>query len=73
MPMYLKTHSTRFDDTNWPPRFCKCEIILSNGACIAFVNSRRFGRISLVKNPLKEGPVSKLGWDVLNDLIELGQ
>ena len=61
-------YSTKHDLENWPPRFCKCEIFLSNGNRIAFVNSRRLGRIYLFDDPTSEGPISRLGIDALNDL-----
>jgi len=47
----------------WPPRFCKCELELEGGVCIAFSDPRRLGRILLRANPLQEKPVSLLAPD----------
>jgi formamidopyrimidine-DNA glycosylase len=41
------------------------ELTLDNGAHIIFKDPRRFGRIRLASDPLKEGAVSKLGFDPL--------
>ncbi|MEO5668363.1 MAG: DNA-formamidopyrimidine glycosylase family protein [Bdellovibrionota bacterium] len=48
------------------PRFCKM-LLTSADVQAAITDPRRFGRIRLAKNPLKEAPISKLGPDPLID------
>jgi formamidopyrimidine-DNA glycosylase len=45
------------DYTNWPPRFCKIEIIFEGDLRLAFTDPRRLGRIKLQDFPLKEAPI----------------
>jgi len=52
----------------WPPRFMKFAIHLVNTedrseAVVAFCDARRLGRIRLAASPLKEAPISELGFD----------
>ncbi len=69
-PLPLES-SAQKPDQSWPPRFAKFVMTLDNGATLAFVNKRRLGRIRLSEQPLKEPPVSELGFDPLTDLPNL--
>lgn len=51
------------DATEWPPRFTRLEVGFDDGTRLAFVNSRRIGRIRLLADPEHEPPVSLLGFD----------
>ena len=51
------------DATEWPPRFTRLEVGFGDGTRLAFVNSRRIGRIRLLDDPEHEPPVSLLGFD----------
>ena len=50
---------------DWPPRFCKMELVFSDGTRLAFCDSRRFGRIRWLEDPLSKPPLNGLGWDPL--------
>jgi formamidopyrimidine-DNA glycosylase len=47
----------------WPPKFCKLEIVFTNGNRVADCDPRRLGRIKLRANPLNEEPLNKLAPD----------
>jgi formamidopyrimidine-DNA glycosylase len=66
-PIKLET-GPMTDDTQWPPRFTKIEIIMKDDTRLVMTNSRRLGRIRLLENPLEEGPIAKLGFDPLLDM-----
>jgi len=51
------------DANDWPPRFTKMEVTFDDGTAMAFVNSRRIGRVRLLDDPASEPPVSLLGFD----------
>lgn len=51
------------DDGEWPPRFTKIRIVAEGGAELAMTNARRLGRIRLREDPLREPPLSELGFD----------
>jgi formamidopyrimidine-DNA glycosylase len=55
----------KVDPELWPPRFCKIEIVMDDDTRLAMTNARRLGRIRLLSDPLKEGPIAKLGFDPL--------
>ncbi|KAG8784747.1 hypothetical protein FRC15_002670 [Serendipita sp. 397] len=61
----------------WPPRFMKFILYFEpqepNSAPveIAFVDARRLGRIRLCKEPLKEPPISNLGFDPILSMPSL--
>ena len=59
------------DGSDWPPRFEKIRLFMSNGAELAMTNKRRFGRIRLRKEPEKEPPINALGFDPLLNLPSL--
>ncbi|KAF5842509.1 Formamidopyrimidine-DNA glycosylase N-terminal domain-containing protein [Dunaliella salina] len=45
------------DTENWPPRFCKLELVFEGGKRMAFVDGRRFGKVKLQNNPLTEARI----------------
>ncbi len=47
--------------------FCRLRIVAANGSEIAITDPRRFGRIRLANDPLREPPISRLGFDPLID------
>lgn len=51
------------------PKHWRVDIELEDGWCMALVDPRRFGRVLLVGDPLREPPVSKLGPDPYLDRI----
>ena len=67
------TASNTVEDGDWPPQFSKIHLFMSNGAELAMTNKRRFGRIRLRKDPAKEPPINRLGFDPLLDLPSLRQ
>ncbi|PNW77245.1 hypothetical protein CHLRE_10g428433v5 [Chlamydomonas reinhardtii] len=66
---YKRAH-LESDPESWPPRFTKLELELQGGGRLAYVDSRRFGRIKLLPgpDPLACEPLCRLGWDVLLQL-----
>ncbi len=68
--------SPRKVGTEWPPRFTKIRLRLSDGGELVMTNKRRLGRIRLLENPPAEPPVSALGFDPWLDSLteeEFGQ
>lgn len=64
-----KYKSTKVDSSQWPPRFTKLEIVVSDGTRLAFSDPRRLGRVYLVPgDPLTQLPLSALGPDAFTDL-----
>ena len=60
--------SFKVQDDNWPPKFCKLEIIFGNGVQLAFCDPRRLGRIRIRHgDPKLSPPISKLARDPLVD------
>lgn len=51
-------------DADVPP-YCRLLLVADNGAQVAMTDPRRFGRIRLVRDPLREPPLSRLGADPL--------
>ena len=42
-----KNKSANVAPADWPPRFCKVEVVFANGARMAFTDPRRLGRVAL--------------------------
>ncbi len=61
----------RVDDETWPPRFWKIVVELDDGGQLAMTNARRLGRIRLSPDPEAEPPISRLGFDPLEDMPRL--
>jgi len=55
--------------SDWPPRFLKLRLWLSDGGELAMTNARRLGRIRLQDDPERELPVAKLGFDPLVEML----
>ena len=53
---------------DWPPRFVKIHIEMHDGGLLAMTDARRLGRILLRDDPMREPPISRLGFDPLLDL-----
>lgn len=66
-PLRLASSARELDCT-WPPRFTKLLLLFEGAGELAFVNSRRLGRIRLREDPEREPPISRLGFDPLLDL-----
>jgi len=64
-----KYKSFKVDETQWPPRFTKVLMELSNGEQLAFCDPRRLGRIKIRNNPLHTSPLKDLGIDPVNEVI----
>lgn len=60
-------------DPNPVPRFCRLLLTADDGTQVAITDPRRFGRIRLAKDPLKEAPLSKLGADPLEDFPKVAE
>jgi formamidopyrimidine-DNA glycosylase len=56
-----------YEDPAERPRFWRLEIVFDKGVRLAFSDPRRFGRIRLQDDPLREPPISLLGPDPLLD------
>ena len=54
-------------DLTKPPRFCRLLLEAEDGTRIAFTDPRRFGRVRLAEDPLRQAPVSELGADPLGE------
>jgi len=61
----FKPHQTDRDR----PRFWKIDLCTDDDVRLAMTNTRRLGRIRLLKDPEKEPPICKLGFDPLLDSI----
>ncbi|THH11792.1 hypothetical protein EW145_g432 [Phellinidium pouzarii] len=77
VPLYYK-EGPKKGNSEWPPRFVKFILHLSTPedncasvSQIAFVDARRLGRIRLCKEPLKEPPISSLGFDPILSMPSL--
>jgi formamidopyrimidine-DNA glycosylase len=66
-PLHLNS-SGRKVDAGWPPRFTKIHLTFDDGGELVMTDARRFGRIRLRDDPLREPPISNLGFDPLIDL-----
>ncbi len=55
-------------DAAWPPRFAKIHLRFDGGGELVMTDARRLGRIALRVDPLREPPISRLGFDPLLDL-----
>lgn len=60
----LWSETKREDGERFLP-FCRLRMITESGMEMAITDPRRFGRIRLAHDPLKEPPISKLGYDPL--------
>eukprot|EP01038_Epipyxis_sp_PR26KG_P006655 gene6655-9136_t len=68
VPIYKSRKITNIDQ--WPPKYAKFQLELSNGVCIALCDPRRLARIRIKdKNPLQTTPLSKLAIDPIIDPI----
>ncbi len=66
-PLELET-SGRKVDRSWPPRFTKVRLAFDDGGALAFVNSRRLGRVRVQDDPRGQSPICNLGYDPLRTL-----
>ena len=55
------------DAVNWPPRFCKLELVFKSGKRVAFTDPRRLGRVLLRGKALKESPIKDLAPDAFRE------
>lgn len=56
--------------SQWPPRFCKCELAFDDGLRVAFCDPRRLARIRLREDPVGTPPISLLAPDPLVDGLD---
>ncbi|CAM9976792.1 unnamed protein product [Laminaria digitata] len=56
---------------DWPPKFTKLELQMSNGACLALTDPRRLSRVRLRVEPETSPPISLLGPDPITHPIPL--
>nr|GAT57544.1 MutM homolog-1 [Mycena chlorophos] len=68
---YKETPKTA--STDWPPRFMKFILHLSDGVQIAYLDPRRLGRVRLCHTPASrtEPPLSDLGFDPILSMLDL--
>src|SRR5438552_11649085 len=52
------------------PRYWKLELQTDDGARLALRDPRRLGRIRLLRDPAREPPISRLGFDVFGEMPE---
>ena len=62
----LQSHGKE-TDAEWPPRFVKFRLKTDAGNELAFVNSRRFGKVWLVEDN-ENNPLNRLGYDAHDGL-----
>ncbi|KAJ3106859.1 hypothetical protein HDU96_008071 [Phlyctochytrium bullatum] len=67
----LKYMDFKTDGDEWPPRFWKFVLVLSNGVEVAFTDPRRLARVRLAEDPVKEPPISELGFDPIHSMPSL--
>jgi len=67
----VQYRNTKFDKSGWPPKFWKIQFEFTDGTELAFVNSRRLGRVRITDDPLSEKPIAALGWDAYTEKMEL--
>lgn len=65
--MKLWSERNRAPDDGETPRYCRILLTADDGTQVAITDPRRFGRIRLAKEPLREAPLSSLGADPLVD------
>lgn len=65
---YVNTKGGSEDD--WPPKFCKLQLVMDDGVTAAFTDPRRFARIRMFDDPLESLPMKELGFDALDGLPE---
>jgi formamidopyrimidine-DNA glycosylase len=53
----------------WPPKFTKVMIMFEDGTQLAFVDSRRLGKIRLREDPANTEPISALALDPIHDEV----
>eukprot|EP00903_Cladosiphon_okamuranus_P009333 g8901.t1 len=58
-------------DEQWPPRFAKLELQMSNGTCLALTDPRRLARVKLREEPEASPPISLLGPDPVTHPLSL--
>lgn len=56
------------DAAHWPPKYSKLLLTAGDGTEVAFVNSRRFGRVRFFDDPSAHPPIAGLGFDPLLSL-----
>lgn len=52
---------------NGQPKFTRLWLEADDGTQLAIIDPRRFGRIRLVNDPMREGPTARLGFDALGE------
>ena len=57
-----------YGDASERPRYWKLELQSEDGARLAIRDPRRLGRIRLLRDPAREPPISRLGFDVLEEM-----
>jgi formamidopyrimidine-DNA glycosylase len=62
----LWSESKRDRDLKYLP-FCRLLMVANDGTEVAITDPRRFGRIRLAQDPLREPPISRLGYDPLHE------
>lgn len=67
----VQYRNTKFDKSGWPPKFWKLQFKFHDGTELAFVNSRRLGRVRITDDPLSEKPIAALGFDAYTETMEL--
>jgi formamidopyrimidine-DNA glycosylase len=60
----VKLESTgKTPDHAWPPRFTKLHLVFDDGGELVMADARRLGRIRLRRDPARQPPISRLGFD----------
>ena len=60
----VKLESTgKKPDHAWPPRFTKLHLVFDDGGELVMADARRLGRIRLRRDPARQPPISRLGFD----------
>ncbi|KNC86734.1 hypothetical protein SARC_01113, partial [Sphaeroforma arctica JP610] len=68
------TSESKYSVTDaWPPKATKCLLKMTDDTEIAFINTRRLGRIRLEIDPWKCATICKLGFDAYTDLPPLAE
>ncbi len=67
----LVSHGKKPPSTAWPPRFTKLHLTFDDGGELVLADARRLGRVRLRRDPAREPPISRLGFDALHDLPSL--
>ena len=67
LPVYKAVQLSK----QWPPKFTKVRIYFEDGTELAYVDSRRLGKVRIQNDPEHESPIGDLALDPVLDAISV--